>query len=97
MRAVLHQDVVTLARVMLGVDQSQRMVFCDKIFDKAHAADKYRKRFGRYHVQYGAGSLASACHGEKRENEPFLSNRDYAQCLKVIFERVLCGSNPERM
>jgi hypothetical protein len=92
MRALLHVDVVTLARVLLSVEAEKRSETCDQLFDRAHAADKYRKRFGRIHMNYGRGDLASACWDEKKRSEPFLSDRDYAQCMRVILDRVLKGA-----
>ncbi len=91
MRALLHVDVVTAARVLLTVPCRKRGAVCDQLFDRAHAADKYRKRFGRYLHGYGSGSLASACWDWMLMPEPFLSNKDYAHCLSVIFDRVLLG------
>ncbi len=87
----MHGDVVALARVLLGVERDERTALCDRIFDKAHAADKYRKRFRRYHNELGDGQLASACHGLKLSPEPFLSDKNYADCLRIIFERVIVG------
>ncbi len=92
MRALQHVDVVTLARVLLGVEAGKRSEICDRFFDRAHAADKYRKRFGRIHMDYGRGDLASACWDAEKRSEPFLSDRDYAQCMRVIFERVFKGA-----
>ena len=97
MRAVLHGDVVALARVLLGVEKARRLRVCIQIFDRAHAADKYRKRFGRYHKCLGAGSLASACWGMAKVPEPFLSDKDYAHCLRVIYDQVLEGRGPNRV
>ncbi len=89
MRAVLHIDVVTLARCLLAVEAVMRVDLCDRVFDWAHAADKYGKRFGVYHLRFGFGNLASACMDLPKEPEPFLSNKEYAHCLKVVFERIL--------
>ena len=61
MRALLHVDVVTAARALLAVPATERIALCEQLFDRAHAADKYRKRLGRYLQEYGSGSLASAC------------------------------------
>jgi hypothetical protein len=96
MRAVLHVDIVTLGRVLLGTEPDKREHLCDCIFDRAHAADKYRKRFGVYHGQFGTGALASACLGLNRSVEPFLSDRDYVMCLRMIFDRILQGPNHPR-
>jgi len=92
MRAVLHVDIVTLGRCLLAVDADKRVPLCNRVFDQAHAGDKYRKRFGKHHRCYGSGSLASACWGLPRKPEPFLSDKDYAHCLYIIFDRILCGA-----
>lgn len=89
MRAIMHLDVVSLGRCLLAVEAAKRVRLCDLVFDRAHAADKYRKRFGKYHHNLGTGSLASACWDLPRRPEPFLSDKTYAHCLKVIFTRVL--------
>lgn len=92
MRAILHVDVVTLARCLLAFDVDERVQLCDMVFEMAHAGDKYRKRFGRCQHKLGAGNLASACWGLPRKPEPFLSDKDYADCMRVIFDRI-AGSN----
>lgn len=91
MRALLHVDVVTAARALLILPKEDRRLVCDRLFDRAQAADKYRKRFGVYHRKFGTGSLASACWSLTQGSEPFLSDREYAHCLMVVFERVLNG------
>jgi hypothetical protein len=97
MRALLHVDVVTAGRALLSLPTEDRIAACDALFDQAHAADKYRKRFGLCHPKFGTGSLASACWSLKLQSEPFLSDRAYAKCLTIIFERVLRGPfNPMR-
>ncbi len=94
MRALLHVDVVTAARALLAVPAAERVMLCDQLFDRAHTADKYRKRFGQYLHGYGSGSLASACWDRVLMPEPFLSDKDYAQCMCLVFERVLRGFSP---
>lgn len=96
MRAVLYLDIVTLGRCLLAVEAVKRATLCDKVFDMAHAADKYRKRFGRFHKLWGAGSLASACCELDKSVEPFLSDPEYAHCLMLVFERILAGATPWR-
>ena len=97
MRALLHVDVVTAARALLAVPKRDRIALCDQLFDRAHAADKYRKRFGRYLRGYGSGSLASACWDKTLTPEPFLSDKEYAQCMSIIFDRVLSGFPTSRV
>ncbi len=83
MRAISHVDIVTLGRCLLAVEAANRVRLCDEVFDIAHAADKYRKRFGIYHQRYGSGCLASVCMDIPKRPEPFLSDRDYAHCMKL--------------
>jgi len=97
MRAILHGDVVALARVLLCVRREDRAALCDRIFDMAHAADKYRKKSGVYHKHLGSGHLASACHSLMQLPEPFLSDKDYADCMRIIFKRVLSGPVIDRV
>jgi hypothetical protein len=92
MRALLHIDVVTAARVLLSVPEKERSDMCDNLFQRAHIADKYRKHFDVNHARYGAGCLASSCQGLIMSPEPFLSDRDYAHCMKTVFERVIRGA-----
>ena len=68
---ILHGDIVALARVLLCVSGEARAAFYDRIFYKAHAADKYHKKFGVYHKHLGSGHFASACHGLVQFPEPF--------------------------
>jgi hypothetical protein len=93
MRAILHADIVALGRVLLCVEADERKWLCARVFEQAHAADKYRKKLGKAHVQWGTGSLASACAGLDRMAEPFLSDPDYASCIRIIFDRILLGKS----
>lgn len=58
---------------------------------KAHAADCYRKRFGRSHPIWGNGSLAASFHFETTLlPEPFLVETDFleatAEAINAIVE-----------
>ena len=78
-----------MARCLLMVEADKRALLCDKVFMHAHTGDKYRKRFERIHHTFGSGSLVSACGDLPRKPEPFLSNKEYAHCLRVVFNRIL--------
>jgi hypothetical protein len=39
----------------------------------------------------------SACHGFRLSPEPFLSNKNYADCLRIVFERVIRGAVVSRV
>jgi hypothetical protein len=79
------------------VSGEARAAFCDWIFDTAHAADKYCKKFGVYNNHLGSGHYALACHGLVQFPEPFLSDREYVECMRIIFECVLSGTIIDRV
>ena len=50
-------DLLALARgIALFAPENQR-VACHEAFDRAHGADKFRKRCGRLHPHWGDGSV----------------------------------------
>jgi hypothetical protein len=84
MRRVLHGDLVHLARVLLNRMPESRPAICRRAIAEAHAADKYRHRFGRRHPEFGDGSLAAWAMRFPRPPEPPLDDPDYAACLCVV-------------
>lgn len=50
-------DLLALARgIALCTPEGQRAA-CHEAFDRAHVADKFRKRYGRLHPKWGDGSV----------------------------------------
>ena len=62
------------------------------LFDRAHWADKYRKRFGRPHL-YGTGTIASALAYEAMPPEPFGNDAIYAHAFLVVCQTILERQN----
>lgn len=90
MRTITHGDVIAAARAIhdLPPEAQRRMV--QRFLDRAHAADLFRKRFGRAHPFWGNGSLMAAATGEGRARpEPFLSDTPYLETLALVIETVL--------
>jgi hypothetical protein len=54
MRAVTLSELLQLALVVEEDDTAPLALW----FDQCHAADKYRKRYGRAHPNWGAGRIA---------------------------------------
>jgi hypothetical protein len=48
---------MALARGIAEVPAPDRAMACQAAFERAHVADKYRKRFGRLHPKWGNGSV----------------------------------------
>lgn len=60
MRPVLHSEIEIAARALLAVEEGERPERMALILAMAGEADRHRLRTGRYHPEYGNGTLASA-------------------------------------
>ncbi|WP_347313120.1 hypothetical protein [Defluviimonas sp. SAOS-178_SWC] len=90
MRTITHGDVTTVARAVRGLppDEQRRVIL--KLLDRAHAADLFRKKFGRAHPFWGNGSLMAAVLVDTRAwAEPFLSDISYLEALSLVIDTVL--------
>ena len=95
MRAVLHQDIVSLATCMLAQPRPERQRFAALQIQLADAADRYRQKFGKGHSIYGNGTLASCCAKMPRAQERRLDDTDYADCLIKALEAVVAFRTKE--
>lgn len=57
MRPVLDGDLTLLARAAVLWPAELRVMRLERVFMQTHAADLYRKRFGRAHPRWGNGSV----------------------------------------
>ena len=58
MRRVLLDEVLQAARVIEPLERAEQTRYLADWLYLAHSADKFRKRTGRAHAQWGNGSLA---------------------------------------
>jgi hypothetical protein len=86
MRAVLHRDIVALAKCLLALPCQQRASFATLQLQLAHAADCYRIRFGKVHEIYGNGTLGSCCAKAPYQSERPLDDPDYVDCMIKALE-----------
>jgi hypothetical protein len=89
MRPVLYADIVAAASVVRCVEREGRSQLLDGLIDRAHCADKFRKRSSRWCPGFGDGSLVAACAGLPRQTGEFFSDSDYAECMRQVFEAIL--------
>ena len=90
MRPVLIGDVMEVARVLLTLDQTEWSGCADRLIWQAGVADRYRRRLGKPHADWGNGSLMAVAQGEaKSGNEPFLSDLRYLQALSCVLDRLV--------
>ncbi len=90
MRAVTHGDAVAAASLIFRVSPESWETTLQTIFDRAHAADLYRKRLARVHPQWGNGSLMGAVVSETTVwPEPRLADPDYAEAMIAVLFAVM--------
>jgi hypothetical protein len=90
MRTVTHGDVVAAAGVARGIAGDERRTFVLRLLERAHAADKYRKRTGRAHPLWGDGTLMAVARKSRiAQAEPFLSDVEYLETIATVIETLL--------
>lgn len=90
MRTITHGDVTAAARAVRPLPPAARRRAVRSLLEKADAADRFRKRFGRAHPLWGNGSLmAVALAAAAGREEPVLSERDYLEAMAAVIEALL--------
>jgi hypothetical protein len=84
MRPVLINDVTTAARALLAVPAVDRMALAASLIGAADVADRYTRRLGRVHGEYGDGTLANAARKYELADEPTLDDLAYCECLELV-------------
>ena len=82
-------DLLALARLLARRAPGDWGWFADQALSQAHAADKFRKRYGRLHGRWGDGSLLGWCllRGEDRARVDFSDQmfcRALAQAIAAL-------------
>jgi len=86
MRPVQIYDLTTVARVLLALPEGQRRFVSRRIVMAADVADRFRKRTGRAHPDFGTGTLQSASRGYSQAAEPASCGTAFRACLCVVLE-----------
>lgn len=89
MRAVHLSDLNMAARTLICARVPDRAVMLASLLEQAHVADKYRKRTGRAHPQFGNGTLSDACQQHPRASMPDRCDPQYLGCLAVVINGLL--------
>ena len=84
MRRVMHGDIVAAACRLRDTPPGKRPAVLQALMERAHAADLYRRRFGRAHPRWGDGTLAAATRQPVPRPEPPLSDTDYLWCIGLV-------------
>ncbi|QBF32262.1 hypothetical protein [Thalassococcus sp. S3] len=86
MRPVLHGDVTSAARVLLGTPEAQRRWMCRQMIGEAVLAERHRLRTGRMHPRWGNGSLMAAARRRVLADEPTFDDPDYCGCVETVLQ-----------
>lgn len=83
MRPVHLHDLDTLTRTLLVLPEPDQPIVARQIVQAADIADKYRKRLGRAHPQYGLGTLTSAVQDLPKATT-LRCDQAYRRCLGIV-------------
>ncbi|MGJ8618206.1 MAG: DUF7742 family protein [Sulfitobacter sp.] len=86
MRSVYFSDLSVAARALLSVPPDHRENLCMQMMWEADWADKYTKRLGKAHLQWGNGTLMAAARTRQLQSERCFSDTEFAMCIGVIIK-----------
>ncbi|WP_442345827.1 DUF7742 family protein [Flavimaricola marinus] len=88
MRPVLPSDLDACARALMQGPACERAIKADGILHAADLADRFRKRTGRLHPDFGDGSLGAAAWRAGQVPRPPRCDSSYCECLTMMLERL---------
>ncbi|WP_171052661.1 hypothetical protein [Ruegeria sediminis] len=89
MRPLLHGDVSSAARVLLGVPPAERDLLCRRMITEAEIADRHVAATGRLHPDFGNGSLMSAARRRALADEPGFDDPHYCSCFELVLRHLI--------
>ena len=89
MRSLTQGDIAAAARALLAHPEAERAARLRVMLDEAHAADRYRRVFGRSHPRLGNGTLMAAALAQGCLPEPPAGDRAYLRTMAQVIEAVL--------
>lgn len=88
MRAVLLGDLLALVRVVKSVPAGDRLTLCRCIIRTAELADRYCRRLGRAHPDWGNGTLSGALPPGPVAPMGPVDDPETAACLTMVLEQL---------
>ncbi|PSL20585.1 putative tail protein [Shimia abyssi] len=85
---VLAGDIVAVARWLQTLPQGQRAQAVEDVIERASAAHKFFRRFGRSHPDWGNGSLYGAITMPGAGPEPSFSNVEYCRSTALVLMKL---------
>ena len=84
MRAIFHSDVMALARVLAQVPEPRRARLCERLIEQTDCADRYMRRLGKPHPDWGNGTLLSRVCSLPMAQVTTLGGTGYSRCLEQV-------------
>ncbi len=93
MRPVQLADLDMATRVLMCVHQRDRSRLAAEMCRNARIADKYRKRIGRPHPEFGVGTLMAVAGGYDQCGRPDTCTIAYLECLQIVIGQVVADQH----
>ncbi len=88
MRSLYYSDISSAARVLLGAPPEKRRALCQEMIEEANAADRFLRRLGKVHPNYGNGTLRAAALKRLPGAEPSFDDADYRDCFAEVLRQI---------
>ena len=89
MRPVLVCDLTSAARALLLVKPDKWIELAELLIKNADFGDRYTRRFGHVHADFGDGTLSAAARKRPLAKEPTLDDFIYCECLSVVVRQLM--------
>ena len=90
MRMITDGDPAAAARMVLCRSAEIQHATVISCLERAHAADRFRKRLHRPHPLWGNGSLMAVVLGEEgAQSAPYRCDTDYLRALAVVIDTLI--------
>lgn len=86
MRSVLYLDVATATRALLGMPEADRETACADMLQQADLADRYARRLGRLHADWGNGTLLAVARKWPLAPEASFNDPAYRACFSLVLQ-----------
>lgn len=100
MRRVLISDLLAARQYLMGFPESLWPEIISGVIARTHAADKFRKRLGKYHPKWGDGTLME---GIRQNNAPApfpnatITSQEHMRALALVSSALsVKGANQTR-
>jgi len=88
MRPIFVGDVLAAARAVAAVEMDERKELCKALFRQAEIADRYTRRVGKPHLDWGRGTLRESAASAPQKGGNSLDEPEFCDCLIVVLEQV---------